>query len=564
MCLPLLYANVSLVHHPGVRISRETGRPVGCGGATPFFMGLNALVTKNVAQYVRSLEIKGEWKKKGEAGEREDMESAKMGLVPDGHMMLSLLVRTAIERCPNLEAFSWDLDTKMLPTVWAGLCQKPGITHISVRMPSTRAPMPVCDVPPIPSLKSLSVYDIDPLCYPDSLSSLLYGSKQLEHLKLHWSPRMRREREPSTNIQAYFGKCLARKYSMTLKSFAMQNLYSISGGDFGGIVDSSTIESYCLLSSMPGENDSADIAFVGYSWQWAPPSPLRMPNLKQLRGDKISRRHVTVLAAFTGLQRYYLASGRKLEDRPFDERAMPPPKSQSPQSPEASTPGLSEPDTPTSPNYASPADSNSNSVASASQNERSLVALGPAYLEAATLRHGPTLQHLLLMPHWRLSPEDLQRLVRAAPKLEQLAVGVDVGAFAALSAANQREGQPLLNLLGAVLRTIQPFARNLKAIRLLDSPKEEDVSDEVAKVGGDEAMEDRIAKESWGKEFDGLRWVGLGDYVFEVRTFTQRSTPIKGRNEPKAVRRVKRRPLKSVFGSRGVEIWRMDRLTLAT
>lgn len=353
---------------------------------------------------------------------------------------------------------------------------------------------------------------------------------------------------------------------MPLKSFAMQNLYSISGGDFGGIVDSNTIQSYCLLSSMPGENDSADIAFVGYSWQWAPPSPLRMPNLKHLRGDKISRRHVTVLAAFTGLQRYYLTSGRKLEDRPFDERAMAPPKSsQSPQSPDASTPGVSEADTPSSPTFASPTDSDVNSVASAAQNERSLVALGPAYLEAATLRHGPTLQHLLLMPHWRLIPEDLQRLVRAAPKLEQLGVGVDVSAFDALSTANQREGQAKLHLLGAVLRTIQPFARNLKAIRLLDSPKEDDVSDEVARVGGDEAMEERIAKESWGKEFDGLRWVGLGDYVFEIRSFAQRSTPVKGKAaEVKVVRRVKRRPLRSVFGKNGMEIWRMDRLALTT
>ena len=286
-----------------------------------------------------------------------------------------------------------------------------------------------------------------------------------------------------------------------------------------------------------------------------------MPNLKRLRGDRISRRHVTVLGAFKGLECYYLASGRRIDDRPFDGRSMPPPKSPHSPSISPSTPGASSVGTPGSPPYGSPTDSNTTSIGSGSQNDRSLVALGPAYLDAA-MRHGPTLQHLLLMPHWRLTPEDLQRLVRSAPKLEQLAVGVDVTAFAALSAANQREGQPLLNLFGAVLRTVQPFARNLKALRLLDSPKEEDVTEEVARVGGDEAMEERIARESWGKEFDGLRWVGLGDFVFEVKTLNQLTTTSKNKAESKAVRRVKRRPVKSVLGKWGVEIWRNDRLTL--
>ena len=62
-------------------------------------MGLNGLVSRNVAGYVRSFEICGEWK------ECELEEYAKVGRVPDGSMMLNILVKIAIERMEVLEKF---------------------------------------------------------------------------------------------------------------------------------------------------------------------------------------------------------------------------------------------------------------------------------------------------------------------------------------------------------------------------------------------------------------------------------------------------------------------------
>jgi len=95
--LPVLYSNVRLRSYSEIRISPETGRPIGWGGATPFFMGLNALVTRPTVAYIKRLELLGNWK------DRNDDESSRMGLVPDESMMLSLLVRSAIDRIPRLE-----------------------------------------------------------------------------------------------------------------------------------------------------------------------------------------------------------------------------------------------------------------------------------------------------------------------------------------------------------------------------------------------------------------------------------------------------------------------------
>ena len=63
---------------------------------SPFVMGLNGLVLRNVAGYVRRLEFVGEWKE-------DDLEEfSRRGRVPDSSIILNTLVRVAIERATNL------------------------------------------------------------------------------------------------------------------------------------------------------------------------------------------------------------------------------------------------------------------------------------------------------------------------------------------------------------------------------------------------------------------------------------------------------------------------------
>lgn len=103
MTLPSLYADVSLRSYDHVRYSPRDGRPEGCGMASPFAMGLNGLVSRNVAGYVKRFKVLGEWK------EFEAEDYSKVGRVTDGSMMLSILIRVAIEKMVVLESFRFDV-----------------------------------------------------------------------------------------------------------------------------------------------------------------------------------------------------------------------------------------------------------------------------------------------------------------------------------------------------------------------------------------------------------------------------------------------------------------------
>lgn len=97
MALPQLYRNLTLTSYDKIRYRDE--QPEGWGGASPFSMGLNAVVTRPHAELVRSMTLRGEWR------ELELQEHARVGRVPDSSMMLNIAVRAAIDRMAELESF---------------------------------------------------------------------------------------------------------------------------------------------------------------------------------------------------------------------------------------------------------------------------------------------------------------------------------------------------------------------------------------------------------------------------------------------------------------------------
>ena len=99
MTLPQLYTKISLHSYSYIRYSKTQGRPEGHGGASPFSMALNTLVTRNVVGYVKSFRLWGSWK------EHDLEECAAVGRVPDDSMLLNCLVRAIIDRMPVLESF---------------------------------------------------------------------------------------------------------------------------------------------------------------------------------------------------------------------------------------------------------------------------------------------------------------------------------------------------------------------------------------------------------------------------------------------------------------------------
>ena len=199
MTLPQLYTKVKL--HSYSELRHFNGRPEGFGGGSPFAMALNGLVTKEYANLVQDFRVWGEWK------EFAEMDFGK-GRVPDTTMLLNILMRAATDKMTKLKTFSWELDCKPLKTLYQGLALHNTLTSLTIKFPTSRAPRPSVIIPPMANLRAFRAMDIDPLCYPDDISVLLLNSKKLEDLRLHFSPRMRREAESSLSLDTYFGRCL--------------------------------------------------------------------------------------------------------------------------------------------------------------------------------------------------------------------------------------------------------------------------------------------------------------------------------------------------------------------
>ncbi|KAI9840884.1 MAG: hypothetical protein M1838_003860, partial [Thelocarpon superellum] len=302
MTLPQLHERVTLRSYAEIRYAED--EPEGCGGASPFCMALNGLVTRNVAGLVRSLTLWGDWGPHG----LED--AAKVGRIPDCDMMLNITVRAAIDKMEMLESFSWQLNTRMLPTVYQGLAQRPRLESLEIRFPSSRLARQCCVIPPMPTLRSFKVSNIDPLCHPDDISLLLLQSRNLRHLKMHWSPRMRAELEPSIQLHTYFGKCVAAKYTMNLETIGFQNMYLPNIEVFDGLLNWQTVRAITQINSVGGRGD-AESAFVDRNWRNMVKKRVHnMSSLKSVRTDKIWQAHVDMLSRAHGIEELFLLSSR--------------------------------------------------------------------------------------------------------------------------------------------------------------------------------------------------------------------------------------------------------------
>lgn len=500
--------------------------------ASPFSMGLNGLVSRNIAGYVRTFELCGSWK------EHEIQEHAKVGRVPDESMMLNTLVRVAVERMGELQSFrcvllsadramlmtgSWKLNTKMLPTIWQGLTQKTTLTRLTVKFSSERHPRPITLVPPMPNLEFLHIFDIDPLCYADDISLLLLGSKKLRDLKLHWSPRMREAREPSINQSSYFGKCAAANYLIPLRKLAIQNLYVHHGGACNNVVDLSQLHEITFLNSTGGMDDAGGTAFMDGPYRKS--HDITPTQLKMARVDKVSRQQCEFLSHIKGLERLYILGpcNRTRKGEPNGNLQLP----HSPCS-----------------NISSPTSTDTNCM----------VALKEDYIDAITKNHGPTLRHLLLHPQWRLTDDEIAIIVRQCPKLEQLGIGCEFSSF-------------------KHLRLLVPFLSNLTCLRLLGNPDDPAFTLTMKDLEAQGHHRKRIAEETANSRWSQLRYLELGtdDLIYEVGSqelFDECGNELgeamsnpRGDGNVKSVwrRSVTKRRLEDVIH---IDIWRMDSLDL--
>lgn len=347
----------------------------------------------------------------------------------------------------------------MLPTMWQGLATKSTLTDLTVRFPSQRHGRPVVLVPPMPNLKSLKLYDIDPLCYADDVSSLLMEAKKLEELKLIWSPRMRDAREPSISLDSFFSKLMAAPYTLPIKRIAIKNLYTINNTLCSNVFDCAKMEEVAFINSVGGSGDDAIYAFLDNSWRLSRVD--HMPNIKIIRVDKVARQQLEHIRVIKALEKVYLIGPKKLLKGQGSESGI-------------------LPNSPPSTSMNSPV------------HDCSMQSVKDEYLETLAKYHGKSLRHLLLLPQWRLSADDIALIVSQCPNLEQLGLGVE---YANLS----------------TLRLLIPFLENLTALRLLDNPEDRSFSEKMSIIRH-EVCHEMMENEMLGK----LQWIELAGMLFEV------------------------------------------------
>ncbi|KAF2278582.1 uncharacterized protein EI97DRAFT_393107, partial [Westerdykella ornata] len=461
MTLPLLYENVTLRSYSDIRYI--DGRPEGYGGGSPFAVGLNTLVSRPFTDYVKSFRVVGEWRE-------HDVDDYTKGRVPDNSMMLQIAMRAALDRMKNLESFAWELSTKPMQTVYQSIMAKPSITCLTLRFQTRRIPRPTTVIPPLPNLRTLVVYDIDPLCYPDDISLLLLHAKKLDNLKLHWNPRMRDSGEESANLLNYFGRCMAAKHKVPLKRIALYNLYARNSGDgFENCTDLEKLEEVTLMNCM-GSSDPTTV-FLDNTWKVNNAAPFP-PNLKMLRVDLVEKDMITMMSRQYGMERLYIVN-RSKTSKPSSTAVTPAPPT-SAGTPAQNGAGCSATGTPIS--------------------ETQCKSLASDVLAVIQSNHR-TMRHLLLADNWVLSDNALFRLCQSCPDLEQFGFASNV---------------PPLETLGHIFSLIP----KLWAVRMLiraGTP----FADQMDSMDA-EMHELALSTELWKPEFNNLKYIGIGDLIFQV------------------------------------------------
>jgi hypothetical protein len=347
---------------------------------------------------------------------------------------------------------SWDLNTKLLETVYLGLSQLSKLTSLSIRFPTSRHPRPIYVIPAMPHLRALRVTDIDPLCYPDDISILLAKSRRIRELTMHWSPRMREFQEPSVLVHDYFRQCTAENLPMKLRKVAFYNFYARRTFDMNSAFEEDLIEDMTFISNCGAgagtEESPYYLSFVDRTWQVAP-QPNAKCSWKSIRHDTLTKEFCEFLSAVKGLQRLYFVNPPRTPTETMQSPRQTGGQLTSGQmfngamgtSAMASVSGLSR------------GGSASSSPRSPSTNLSPHLQLRDSFFIPIITSNGATLRHLVLPSRWPLSTLLIARLVRACPNLEQLAMAPEVSAMESF-------------------RLLLPFLRKLTAMRILIAPGE--------------------------------------------------------------------------------------------
>ncbi|KAK6004873.1 hypothetical protein QM012_007652 [Aureobasidium pullulans] len=500
MTLPVLYERVTLRSYPETRY--VDGRPEGYGSGSPFVMGLSGLASGNSAPLVKEFKVTGTWTE-------AEIDEYSKGKIPDSTILLGIALRAAMDRMTHLRSLVWDLDSKPTKSIYQGLAARPTLTSLTLRFPQVRSPRPIVVIPPMPNLRRLRVSDIDPLCYPDDISGLIFHAKQLEDLRIHWSPRMRQEAELSISLRMIFGPCLEAKYRLKVKHIGLQNFYGPNTGDLAEIFEPGCVESADFLDVFGGIYGRPTTIWVDETWRNIP-DPEYFQNYKRHRVSEPAMEHAKILSQFSGLEELYVV-GNRLYDQDMKLEC---------QSPETAAP--------------TPATSVTTSTPTAFVEKQASLTC-KAYLRALTTNHGQTLKKLLLPDQFPLSGPQIGELVSKCPNLEQVGFALD------------KDAREVMSLLA-------PFFHNLRAVRILANANSAKMLADTELIGLIDGT--RTEPLYWRCLNANVRYCGIGDIVIRLEKAIQ-MPDAEGNLEW-----LNRVTLASLADVQQFEIWRLDKLEL--
>jgi hypothetical protein len=463
---PFLYRRVSLRSHGCLQLQMVESRRSGYGGPSPFNMALQGLVTRPYASLVRHLHLSGEI-------DEPRQEDFQRGRVPDKTMLLSVLIGVALEKMTNLESFTWELDYKPQKIVYQAMALHKSLTKLSLCFPSNRQYRNTCTIPPLPNLRALTVQNLDPSCSPDDISLLLLQSHKLEDLRLHFSPRLRREADVLANLESCFRRCLQAGHKLDLRHFAMQNVIAQDPTIFNQVFAHGQLPSECYFDTFGGFDGDPRTAFADNIWRLSAPDCL-VP-ARHIRVNEFAPEFVRIARSKPQtIQNLILVS-----ERGFGPNAS----------------------------VASSECGDSGSSTTSSSSSSDIVGLAEAYVETITEFHGRSIRRLLLPDRFALSLSQIKRIVQFCPDLEQLGCALDF---------SDRK----------ILHLLLPSLKHLCAVRILSSnhlldgcDADERDADEQQRRMYEMACDPRII------ESPQLAFVGFASTIYRIGQVTKNVLP---------------------------------------
>jgi hypothetical protein len=384
-----------------------------------------------------------------------------------------------------------------MKTIYQGLTTQTSLTSLKIQFPLDRIPRPSHLIPAIPRLKYLHLANLDPLCNNDDVSLLLYEAQELEVLKMHWNPRMRAEREPSVNLQSYFGRLISSPRLLKIKELAMANLFSKNELELRQSLSFERLRVLTFINSMNQDNPAT--IFTDRSWDVRSASPeqlrVNLSKVKVIRSDRAGTGFSRVVSILSDLEEIYLLNPPQC---PNESSASDSPATESSANGSKTAPttpsengAIRQPSTPLS-----PITTNSPSWKNPTLKAKHVV-FASDYIAAIVSGHAQTLTKLLLPMPWSLGAELALHLVTSCPNLSQLALGLEDPA----------------SLL--TVRRLVAAAPKLYALRILVTSERnpwKDMGEAETKMHA-EVMSYETSKHA----YDGLRWFELGGAVVELR-----------------------------------------------